>query len=71
MDRHVVFTPSGLDGVVQDGITVLEAARQSGADIDSVSGGLGICGPCQTTPSFGVVAKGGSTPTPASPLGRA
>jgi uncharacterized 2Fe-2S/4Fe-4S cluster protein (DUF4445 family) len=63
MDRHVVFTPSGLDGVVQDGITVLEAARQLGADIDSVCGGRGICGRCQITPSVGVFAKWGITAT--------
>ena len=56
MERRVVFTPSGLDGVVQDGVTVLEAARQLGADIDSVCGGRGICGRCQITPSNGVFA---------------
>ena len=61
MEHRVVFTPSGLDGVVQDGITVLEAARQLGADIDSVCGGRGICGRCQITPSTGVFAKWGIT----------
>ena len=61
MERRVVFTPSGLDGVVQDGVTVLEAARQLGADIDSVCGGRGICGRCQITPSTGVFAKWGIT----------
>ncbi|MFM7761511.1 MAG: ASKHA domain-containing protein, partial [Acidimicrobiaceae bacterium] len=71
MDRHVVFTPSGLDGVVQDGITVLEAARQLGADIDSVCGGRGICGRCQITPSVGVFAKWGITATPDSLSGLA
>ncbi|HBQ51351.1 MAG TPA: drug:proton antiporter, partial [Acidimicrobium sp.] len=71
MDRRVVFTPSGLDGVVQDGITVLEAARQLGADIDSVCGGRGICGRCQITPSVGVFAKWGITATPESLSGPA
>ena len=71
MDRHVVFTPSGLDGVVQDGVTVLEAARQLGADIDSVCGGRGICGRCQITPSVGVFAKWGITATPESLSGLA
>jgi uncharacterized 2Fe-2S/4Fe-4S cluster protein (DUF4445 family) len=61
MEHRVVFTPSGLDGVVQDGVTVLEAARQLGADIDSVCGGRGICGRCQITPSTGVFAKWGIT----------
>ncbi len=63
MQRRVVFTPSGLDGVVEDGVTVLEAARQLGADIDSVCGGRGICGRCQITPSTGVFAKWGVTVT--------
>jgi uncharacterized 2Fe-2S/4Fe-4S cluster protein (DUF4445 family) len=45
----VVFTPSGLRGVVAAGTTVLEAARQLGADLDSVCGGKGICGRCQVT----------------------
>lgn len=66
MERRVVFTPSGLDGVVQDGVTVLEAARQLGADIDSVCGGRGICGRCQITPSNGVFAKWGITVTESS-----
>ena len=34
MMRRVVFTPSGLEGKVADGTTVLEAARQLGADRD-------------------------------------
>ncbi len=63
MQRRVVLTPSGLDGVVEDGVTVLEAARQLGADIDSVCGGRGICGRCQITPSTGVFAKWGVTVT--------
>ncbi|MEY3413559.1 MAG: hypothetical protein RJA79_434 [Actinomycetota bacterium] len=63
MQRRVVFTPSGLDGVVEEGVTVLEAARQLGADIDSVCGGRGICGRCQITPSTGVFAKWGVTVT--------
>ncbi|MFM2437086.1 MAG: hypothetical protein RL353_1076, partial [Actinomycetota bacterium] len=71
MERRVVFTPSGLDGVVQDGLTVLEAARQLGADIDSVCGGRGICGRCQITPSNGVFAKWGITVTESSLSGLA
>ena len=43
----VVFAPSGLRGEVAVGTTVLEAARQLGADLDSVCGGRGICGRCQ------------------------
>ena len=71
MDRRVVFTPSGLDGVVPDGVTVLDAARKMGVDIDSVCGGRGICGRCQITPSNGVFAKWGITATETSLSGLA
>ena len=55
--HHVVFTPSGHAGVVDDGTSVLDAARQLGVDLDSVCGGRGICGHCQVTPSIGSFAK--------------
>ncbi|MGC1208529.1 MAG: ASKHA domain-containing protein [Ornithinimicrobium sp.] len=44
---EVFFMPSGLRGVVPVGSTVLSAARSLGVDLDSVCGGLGICGRCQ------------------------
>ena len=50
---RVVFTPSGLNGVVDVGTTVLSAARTLGVDVDSVCGGRGICGRCQVTPTHG------------------
>ena len=34
--HRIVFTPSGLSGTVEHGTTVLEAARQLGADLDTV-----------------------------------
>ena len=55
--HRVVFTPSGLEGKVPDGTSVLDAARQIGADLDTVCGGRGICGRCQITPSTGRFAK--------------
>ena len=55
--HRVVFTPSGLEGKVADGTTVLEAARALGADLDTVCGGRGICGRCQVNPSVGRFAK--------------
>ncbi len=58
---RVVFTPSGLDGEVVDGSSVLDAARQLGADLDSVCGGRGICGRCQIVPSTGSFPKWGLT----------
>ena len=36
-DHRVVFTPSGLNGTVRHGTTVLEAARQLGADLDTLT----------------------------------
>ena len=54
---RVVFTPSGHDGVVPAGTTVLQAARELGVDLDSVCGGRGICGRCQITPATGHHSK--------------
>jgi uncharacterized 2Fe-2S/4Fe-4S cluster protein (DUF4445 family) len=54
---RVVFTPTGREGVVPVGTTVLDAARRLGIDLDSVCGGRGICGRCQVTPSTGSFAK--------------
>lgn len=44
---RVVFTPSGRQGDVVAGSTVLDAARSLGADLDTICGGRGICGRCQ------------------------
>ncbi|MEO8162403.1 MAG: ASKHA domain-containing protein [Ilumatobacteraceae bacterium] len=57
--NRIIFTPSGLDASVESGISVLDAARQLGVDLDSVCGGRGICGRCQITPSIGTFAKWG------------
>jgi uncharacterized 2Fe-2S/4Fe-4S cluster protein (DUF4445 family) len=44
---RVLFTPSGRQGEVAIGSTVLDAARTLGVDLDSICGGRGICGRCQ------------------------
>jgi uncharacterized 2Fe-2S/4Fe-4S cluster protein (DUF4445 family) len=44
---RVVFSPSGRQGEIEIGSTVLEAARRLGADLDTICGGRGICGRCQ------------------------
>ena len=54
---RVVFTPSGLDGEVEVGTSVLAAARRLGVDLDSVCGGRGICGKCQITFDAGTYSK--------------
>ncbi len=56
-DPRIIFTPSGRRGRVARGTTVLEAAREVGADLASICGGRGICGRCQMTPVFGEFAK--------------
>ncbi len=58
---HVVFTPSGRQGLIERGVTVLDAARQLGVDLDTVCGGRGICGRCQVVPEVGEFAKHGIT----------
>lgn len=44
---RVLFTPSGRQGDVAGGVSVLDAARSLGVDLDSICGGRGICGRCQ------------------------
>ena len=55
--RRVVFAPSGLSVTVEDGTSVLDAARSAGADLDSTCGGRGLCGRCQVIPSSGSFSK--------------
>ncbi len=56
---QIVFTPSGRRGKLQHGISVLDAARELGVDLDSVCGGRGLCGRCQISPSAGEFPKFG------------
>ena len=55
----IVFTPSGRQGRVPYGTSVLAAARQLGVDIDSVCGGRAMCGRCQINVGVGEFAKHG------------
>ena len=55
----IVFTPSGRQGQVAAGTTVLQAARSLGVDIDSVCGGRAMCGRCQIIVGEGDFAKHG------------
>ncbi len=43
---RVVFQPSGKNGQVPAGITILEAARQMGVGIESICGGQETCAKC-------------------------
>ena len=58
-DIKIVFTPSGRQGMVAHGTTVLQAARALGVDIDSVCGGRAMCGRCQVNVGTGEFAKHG------------
>lgn len=49
-EARVLFSPSGRQGTVPTGTTVLDAARTLGVDLDSICGGRGICGRCQVRP---------------------
>ena len=51
--HRVVFQPSGHQGEVAEGSTLLEAARQLGVDVDSICGGRQTCGKCK------VIVQGG------------
>lgn len=55
MDRtaRVLFTPSGRQGDVALGTTILAAAWELGVDLDSICGGRGICGRCQVSQGAG------------------
>ena len=63
---HIVFTPSGRQGQVPKGTTVLQAARSLGVDIDSVCGGRAMCGRCQVNIGEGDFAKHGIQSSAAS-----
>lgn len=62
----IVFTPSGRQGQVAAGTTVLQAARSLGVDIDSVCGGRAMCGRCQIIVGEGDFAKHGIKSSSAS-----
>ncbi len=55
--HQVFFAPSGKRGNVSGGVSVLQAARMLGVDLDSVCGGRGICGRCQIDITEGEQAK--------------
>jgi uncharacterized 2Fe-2S/4Fe-4S cluster protein (DUF4445 family) len=56
---NIVFQPSGVRGKVENGMTVLDAARQLGAGLESVCGGKGTCGKCKIRIEEGSFAKYG------------
>ena len=58
MKKHkIIFQPSGQRGEINDGATLLEAARLLGAGLESICGGKGICGKCKVRLEEGNFAK--------------
>ena len=53
----VIFQPSGRQGQVAEGTTLLDAARQLGVDVDSICGGRQTCGKCKVLVETGAFAK--------------
>ena len=56
-NHRVVFQPSGRQGSVAEGTTLLDAARQLGVDVDSICGGRQTCGKCKILVENGEFAK--------------
>ena len=46
-EYKVLFTPAGKEVLMKDGVTLLQAAHQSGININSECGGEGVCGRCK------------------------
>ncbi len=53
----VAFQPSGRQGRVAEGTSLLDAARDLGVDIDSICGGRQTCGKCKVLIEIGAFAK--------------
>ncbi|GIK43967.1 MAG: ferredoxin [Chloroflexota bacterium] len=60
----IVFQPAGCQGYVSSGLTLLEAARQLGSDIESICGGQQTCGKCKVVADFGDFPKYGISSRP-------
>jgi uncharacterized 2Fe-2S/4Fe-4S cluster protein (DUF4445 family) len=65
-DRHphthrLILMPSGRQGDVPHGTTLLDAARSLGVELEAICGGRQTCGKCQVAPEEGVFAKHGIT----------
>lgn len=63
-DPVVIFVPSGRRGKVARGISVLDAARQMGVEIESICGGRLTCGKCKVRIEDGVFQKHGIVSKP-------
>ena len=62
--HRLILMPSGRQGDVPHGTTVLDAARSLGVEIESICGGRQTCGKCQVAPEWGTFHKHGITSAP-------
>lgn len=59
MEHTVIFQPSGRRGTVKEGLSLLEAARELGVDIEAPCGGARVCGKCKVKIEEGFFEKFG------------
>lgn len=55
----VIFQPSGRRGEVKAGLSIVEASRELGVDIENLCGGKGVCGKCKVRIEEGYFEKFG------------
>jgi uncharacterized 2Fe-2S/4Fe-4S cluster protein (DUF4445 family) len=59
----VIFQPSGHRGLISKGLTLMDAARDLGDELETLCGGKGVCGKCRihvadgAFPKFGIVSS--------------
>ena len=44
---RIIFQPSGRRGEAKKGVTIIEASRQLGVDIEALCGEKRVCGKCK------------------------
>ncbi len=59
MKHAVIFQPSGRRGNIEEGVSLLEAARELGVEIESICGGKQTCGKCKIQIQEGFFEKYG------------
>lgn len=63
-NHKLILMPSGRQGDVPHGMTLLQAAQELGVEIESICGGRQTCGKCLVSPEYGTFAKHGITSSP-------
>ncbi len=58
MTHSIEFQPAGKTVEVEDGTTIIRAARRAGLHINASCGGTGVCGKCRILLESGTVAEG-------------